>query len=93
MSLTKRMMEAQEQQLAKAREIAIESGALELCDMHEEPFEGEGDVELAYEYAEPKFDAGDYDEAFESKEQMRQLLEEAITSSPLECPSCERMDD
>ena len=92
MGFAKRMLEARQNQRRIAADLTVEAGALEECEYHEELYEGDGDIDAAFEVAARKFESGELGDAFESAEELRSVLEDVIQPQPEQCTYCERLN-
>jgi hypothetical protein len=92
MGIMKRKLEALEEKKAVSRKIAVDSAALESCEIHPEMVsEGSGDIDEAYAHGAGGFKSKKYDKIFDSLADMREVLAEVIKESAMECSSCDRM--
>lgn len=92
MSGAKRMLEEAEAKRGLALHIAVEAGALEVCDIHDEPFEGSSPVEDAYRLANSRW--SDYQESFETRREMTDFIKDVVDDHPADsCPMCARHYD
>jgi hypothetical protein len=77
-----------EGKLNVALEIAIVAGVLQRCDSHDDfVFQGNNDIEDAYQVGNARFTAGNLRGTFESRREMTDLIKEVVNDHPAgECP-------
>ncbi|EKO3455296.1 hypothetical protein KW482_06800 [Vibrio fluvialis] len=93
MSGTKRYLEHQEAKQQAAIQIAIESGALKYCKVHDDILlEGSCDIEEAYKLGDFKFTQGQLNDVFDSREEMKDLISKVIEFANYQCERCNDPD-
>ncbi|CAM2822028.1 hypothetical protein [Vibrio neptunius] len=93
MSGTKRYWEHQEAKRQAATQIAIESGALRECEVHDDILlEGSSDIEEAYKLGNFKFTQGQLNGVFDSRKEMTDLILEAKELANYQCERCNDPD-
>jgi hypothetical protein len=86
MSFTKRLIEKQEEQRRVAGGIAIASGILKVCELHDYVYDsGELDRSRAYAFGNARFSKGEFSEVFDDRKEMTDAIKSAIEDSPEEC--------
>lgn len=89
---SKRMMEQREDDLSWARSFLIEIGTLESCEFHGDTFDGDGDMERAYQILNARVTSGAIPLASgQTRRDLTDLLKDAYedSSGPDSCPSCD----
>ncbi len=90
---TKRFLENQEEKQQAAIQIAIDSGALKYCEVHEDILlEGSSDIEEAYKLGNSRFTQGQLNGVFDSRTEMTDLILEAKEYAGYRCERCEDPD-
>ncbi len=91
----KKAMEEHQDKLARALGIAVQAGVIVTCELHEDVYlEGNEDIESAYKLGNALFSAGELDGVFESRREMTDLIQEAVSdNSADECYSCAKWRD
>ncbi|EBK2116572.1 hypothetical protein DRL27_03815 [Salmonella enterica subsp. enterica serovar Kentucky] len=80
MSSIQRHMEAQEDKWQAAIQICIEADVLNSCEYHGVVFQGEEEVEEAYQLGNTKFTAGELGQTFSSPSEMENFIQEVVNS-------------
>ncbi|WP_027254088.1 hypothetical protein [Photobacterium halotolerans] len=93
MSGTKRFMDSQEEKQRAAIQIAIKSGALMYCEVHEDILlDGSSDIEEAYTLGDLMFAKGQLNGVFDSPEEMTELIFKAKEHAGDCCERCKDPD-
>ena len=93
MGSAKRFMEEQENQMQIATQIAVQAGALTVCEYHGYVTDNlTGDDPAPYKLASYKFAKGELDGVFSSRQEMLDTVKAAIADAGMECPGCESRD-
>lgn len=91
MGQAKRMLEEQQERNSAATRIAIEAGVLKRCPYHDIVFDVlNGDNTPAYKLGNHQFSEGRLDGMFESRRQMTDAIDEAVTEAGMECSQCNK---
>jgi hypothetical protein len=89
MSFAKRLLEQQDAERQAAVAIAVQSGALRVCEFHGEAFGGSGDLKAAYRAGNAKYSAHELGDTFPSRTKMTDAIKAAVEDHPAdECPRC-----
>jgi hypothetical protein len=84
-------MEYEEMRRQAATEIAIDSGTIRSCEVHDDILlEGDVNVEAAYKLGNVRFSAGKMDGIFSSRREMTDYIQSVVE---LADPRCERCSD
>lgn len=90
MSGTTRYLENQAEKQQAAIQIAIKSGALKYCEVHEDILlDGGSDIEEAYKLGNSMFTQGQLNGIFDSRREMTDLILEAKEYAGYRCERCE----
>lgn len=91
MGMAKRLLEEHEAKLSAALRIAIDAGALKVCEYHDDCiFDGGVEIENAYKLGNARFSSGKLDGVFETRREMTDCIKEVVEDNYLaeECPLC-----
>jgi hypothetical protein len=93
MGYMKELMLKQEYQASVATDIAVEAGALERCEYHEDiVLDPMGDYTPAYKLGNYRFSQGQLRDVFESRTEMADAIKAAIDDACMfGCPYCAKM--
>lgn len=84
-----RSMEYEEIRQQAATEIAIDSGAIERCEVHDDILlKGNVEIEAAYKLGNARYSAGDMDGVFSSRREMTDYIQSAVELADLRCERC-----
>lgn len=93
MGLWKRYWEEQEDKLVEATEIAVDGGALNICEFHDVAYDVSGDPAAAYRIGNSRFTKDELRNDFSSRRELTDLIKEAIDQAPPCCGLCDKMLD
>jgi Bacteriophage lambda ea8.5-related domain len=94
MGFAKEQMLHHQDQIAVATDIAVEAGVLSRCEFHDTVLDNETEPTDAYKLANWKFSHGKLRDAFETRREMTDAVQEAIQdSSSFGCGLCESILD
>lgn len=83
------MASEHESKLAVALEIALDAGVLDRCVIHDVVFEGDGDIEHAFELGGARMATGALGQNFDSRDDLNEFIAEVVSDHRgEECMHC-----
>ncbi len=92
--MTSELMEWEDQKFQIAISIAVESGAVKACRMHDGfLYAGSSDFTKTYKIAAARQKRGDFDDLFENQKELTDLIKEIIEDNSYEsrCQRCNEL--
>lgn len=92
MSVTKRLMDENENRERAATSIALQAGVLDSCDIHHNVFRGHAEIVDAYKLGNAKFESDGLSGIFEDRRQMTDTIKRVVEGNfASECHQCAKM--
>ena len=89
MSVTKRLMDENEDREKVATSLAVEAGALESCDIHGSFFRGDAEIVSAYKLGNAKFESDGLGTIFSDRTEMTDTIKRVVENiGGTECYQC-----